>query len=64
MAVAGAKQAQNEEEGSGTDVSVDAVVADKHAESSEKVTIPLKPGQDSMVGFSSVKRITLREGLY
>jgi len=29
-----------------------------------KVTIPLKPGQDSMFGFSSVKRITLREGLY
>jgi len=24
----------------------------------------MKPGQDSMFGFSSVKRITLREGLY
>jgi len=33
VAVAGAKQAQNEEEGGGADVSVDAGVADKHAES-------------------------------
>ena len=29
-----------------------------------QVTSTMKPGQDSMFGFSSVKRITLREGLY
>jgi len=29
-----------------------------------QVTSAMKPVQDSMVGFSSVKRITLREGLY
>jgi len=29
-----------------------------------QVNSTMKPGQDSMVGFSSVKRITLREGLY
>jgi len=29
-----------------------------------QVTSDMKPVQDSMVGFSSVKRITLREGLY
>jgi len=29
-----------------------------------KVTSTMKPGQGSMFGFSSVKRITLREGLY
>jgi len=28
------------------------------------VTSAMKPVQDSMVGFASVKRITLREGLY
>ena len=33
VAVAGAKQDQNEEEGGGADVSVDAGVADRHAES-------------------------------
>jgi len=33
--VAGAKHAQNEEEGGGADVSVDAGVVDKHAESVE-----------------------------
>ena len=32
MAVVGAKQAQNEEDCGGADVSVDAGVADKHAE--------------------------------
>ena len=37
VAVAGAKQAQNEEEGGGADVSVDAG-ADKHAESVESVS--------------------------
>ena len=36
--VAGAKQAQNEEEGGGADVSVDAGVADKHAELLESVS--------------------------
>ena len=34
----GAKQAQNEEEGGGADVSVDAGVADKHAELVESVS--------------------------
>ena len=29
-----------------------------------QVTSTMKPGQDSMFGFSSVKRIALREGLY
>ena len=29
-----------------------------------QVTSAMKPVQDTMVGFSSVKRITLREGLY
>jgi len=29
-----------------------------------QVTSTMKAGQDSMFGFSSVKRITLREGLY
>jgi len=29
-----------------------------------QVTSAMKPVQDSMVGFSSVKRKTLREGLY
>ena len=29
-----------------------------------QVTSTMKPGQDSMFGVSSVKRITLREGLY
>ena len=29
-----------------------------------QVTSAMKPLQDSMVGFASVKRITLREGLY
>ena len=29
-----------------------------------QVTSTMKPGQGSMFGFSSVKRITLREGLY
>jgi len=29
-----------------------------------QVTSAMEPVQDSMVGFSSVKRITLREGLY
>ena len=29
-----------------------------------QVTSAMKPVQDSMVGFSSVKRISLREGLY
>jgi len=29
-----------------------------------QVTSTMKPGQDSMFGFFSVKRITLREGLY
>jgi len=38
VAVAGAKQAQNEEEGSGADVSVDDGVADKHAELVESVS--------------------------
>ena len=38
MAVAGAKQDQNEEEDSGADVSVDAAVADRHAESVESVS--------------------------
>jgi len=38
VAVAGAKQDQNEEEGGGADVSVDAGVADRHAESVESVS--------------------------
>jgi len=38
VAVAGAKQAQNEEEGGGADVSMDAGVANKHAESVESVS--------------------------
>ena len=38
VAVAGAKQAQNEEEVGGADVSVDAGVADKHAQSVESVS--------------------------
>jgi len=38
VAVAGAKQAQNEEEGGGADVSVDTGVADKHAASVESVS--------------------------
>ena len=29
-----------------------------------QVTSAMKPGQECMVGFASVKRITLREGLY
>jgi len=29
-----------------------------------QVTSTMKPGQGSMFGFASVKRITLREGLY
>jgi len=29
-----------------------------------QVTSTMKPGQDNMVGFSSVKRITLDEGLH
>ena len=37
MAVAGAKQDQ-EEEGGGADLSVDAGVADRHAESAESVS--------------------------
>ena len=37
-AVAGAKQTQNEEEGGGADVSVDARVADKHTELVESVS--------------------------
>ena len=36
--VAGAKQAQNEEEGGGAEVSVDAGVVDKHAELVESVS--------------------------
>ena len=38
MAVAGAKQDQNQEEGSGADVSVDAGVADRNAELVESVS--------------------------
>ena len=38
MAVEGAKQDQNEEEGGGADVSVDAGVAETHAESVESVS--------------------------
>jgi len=74
VAVAGAKQAQNEEEGGGADVSVDAGVAglitrgivtfNFSPRNLTQVTSTMKPGQDSMFGFSSVKRITLREGLY
>ena len=38
VAVAGAKQAQNEEEGCGADVSEDAGVVDRHAELVESLS--------------------------
>ena len=55
-----AKQAQNEEEGGGADVSVDAGVADKHAESVESSSCAVMPSgaeEVSMRAFKSARNM-------